>query len=208
MSTDARDEDRVETVEPGPWRRKSYALLRRGRQPNTLVVRALEFVDQPSGHALDLGAGPLNDTRLLLQAGFAVDAVDRDPLMLSLAARLNDRRLNAIHDDIRNFAIEPERYSLIVAINTLPFLLRSDLTEVLAAIIGGLARNGILCCTLFSVDDSWAECKPYMTFLTRDEVEGFFTELRPLEFTERVYDGVDADNSPKHWHIFRCIYQK
>jgi trans-aconitate methyltransferase len=61
-------------------------LLRRGRQPNTLVVRALEFVDQPSGHALDLGAGPLNDTRLLLQSGFAVDAVDRDPLMLSLAA--------------------------------------------------------------------------------------------------------------------------
>jgi hypothetical protein len=78
----------------------------------------------------------------------------------------------------------------------------------LAAIIGGLARNGILCCTLFSVDDSWAGHKPYMTFLTRDEVEGLFRKLRPKEFTERVYDGVDADNSPKHWHIFRCIYQK
>jgi SAM-dependent methyltransferase len=196
------------TVEPGAFQRKSYALLRRDRQPNSLLPRALEFVDKPGGRALDLGAGPLNDTRLLLQAGFTVDAVDRDPVMLSFAARLNDRRLNAIHDDIRNFAIKPEQYSLIVAINTLPFLLRSELTRVLAAIIGGLARNGILCCTLFSVDDSWAGCKPYMTFLTRDEVECFFRELRPKEFTERVYDGVDADNSPKHWHIFRCIYQK
>jgi hypothetical protein len=47
-----------------------------------------------------------------------------------------------------------------------------------------------------------------MSFLARDEAEGFFKELRPIEYTERVYDGVDADDNLKHWHIFRCIYQK
>jgi SAM-dependent methyltransferase len=85
--------------------RPSYASLRVGRLPNQLLVDALDLLDVREGRALDIGAGPLNDTRFLLQAGLAVDAVDTDPLILSAASTLKDRRLNAIVDDICNVRI-------------------------------------------------------------------------------------------------------
>jgi SAM-dependent methyltransferase len=187
---------------------KSYAALRGLRPPNALLIRALGYLHDTSGRALDVGAGALNETNLLLRTGLRVDAVDRDPVMLSFASRLNNPRLNVVCDDIRNFSIEPELYSLIAVINILPFLPRADLSRVLDSLIGGLSRDGILCCTLFSVDDSWAGEKPHMIFCDRSEAERLFWRLRTIEFSERVYDGFDAESRPKHWHIFRWILQK
>jgi SAM-dependent methyltransferase len=190
------------------FRTKSYASLRAGRPPNLRLIRALKILNHRRGRALDIGAGPLNNTRFLLQAGFKVDAVDKDPVTLSFASNLNDRRLNAVLNDIRNFWIEPEAYSLIVAIHVLPFLPRADLSRTLNSIINGLAKNGILYCTFFGVDDSWARQKRYMSFLSRGEIEVFFNGLQPVELSEHAFDGADADKNLKHWHVFRCMFQK
>ncbi len=186
----------------------SYAALRVGRLPNQLLVDALDLLDVREGRALDIGAGPLNDTRFLLQAGLAVDAVDTDPLILSAASTLNDRRLNAIVDDICNVRIARDAYLLIVAIHVLPFLRRADLPLIMSSIINGLRNSGVLCCTFFGVNDEWAQRRPHMTFLSRSEIESLFPQLRPFEFSELEYDGADANDGPKHWHIFRCILRK
>jgi SAM-dependent methyltransferase len=188
--------------------RPSYASLRVGRLPNQLLVDALDLLDVREGRALDIGAGPLNDTRFLLQAGLAVDAVDTDPLILSAASTLKDRRLNAIVDDICNVRIARDAYSLIVAIHVLPFLRRADLPLIMSSIINGLRNNGVLCCTFFGVNDGWAQRRPHITFLSRSEIDSLFPQLRPIEFSELEYDGADANDSPKRWHIFRCILRK
>jgi hypothetical protein len=142
--------------------RPSYASLRVGRLPNQLLVDALDLLDVREGRALDIGAGPLNDTRFLLQAGLAV----------------------------------------------LPFLRRADLPLIMSSIINGLRNNGVLCCTFFGVNDGWAQRRPHMTFLSRSEIDSLFPQLRPIEFSELEYDGADANDSPKRWHIFRCILRK
>ncbi len=187
---------------------KSYAALRTDRPPNGLILYVLDLLGNKRGRALDIGAGPLNDTRLLLQAGMTVDAIDTDPLILSAASHLNNPRLTAVLDDIRSFRIEPAAYSLIVAIHTLPFLRRADLPRVMSSIVGGLVKNGILCCTFFGGVDSWAKNRPRMTFLSRSEIQPLVTGLHPVEFSELAYDGADAEGKPKHWHIFRCIFRK
>jgi trans-aconitate methyltransferase len=187
---------------------QSYAFLRAGRKPNPLVADAVNLLDDKHGRALDIGAGPLNNTRFLLDAGFSVDAIDTDPFFLSLASALNNRRLNAVLADIRNAWIAPDAYSLIVAIHILPFLPRADLPWIMSSIVDGLAKNGILCCTFFGVRDSWAQRGRRMIFLSRSEISPFLTGLKQIEFSELVYDGADAQNRPKHWNIFRCILRK
>lgn len=187
---------------------ESYASLRARREPNWLLVQALDLLEVRNGHALDVGAGPLNDTRCLLRAGFSVDAVDTDAHTVALAARVGDPRLRVHHADIRDVPIASDAYSLIVAIHVLPFLPRGDLDEVLSSIIGGLCDGGILCCTFLGTDDSWAGCRPRMTFLSRRQVETLLLGLDRLLFSEHRYDGRNAKGEPKRWHVHRCIYRK
>jgi SAM-dependent methyltransferase len=188
--------------------RETYASLRAGLGPNLLLLHALDILKVRNGHALDIGAGPLNDTRFLLRAGFSVDAVDRDPHTLALATALHDPRFNFFHADIRDVPIATAAYSLIVAIHVLPFLPRADLPRIISSIIDGLSNGGILCCTFLGPDDSWAQKRPHMTFYSRSELHSMFTRLQPIVFSDCRYDGTNAKNDPKHWHVLRCILRK
>ncbi len=194
-------------MSPAEDRRETYAALRLEGEPNRLVVDGQKVMPVRCGRALDIGAGALANSRYLLQAGMTVDAVDTDPLTRRLAAALNHPRLNAIHRDVRFIPMELGAYSLIVAIHVLPFLPREAFSAVIPAIVDGLADNGILCGTLFGVRDGWAGKRP-LTFLTKSEVVTYFSRLQPIIFSEAEYDGVDAQNGPKHWHVFRFILQK
>jgi SAM-dependent methyltransferase len=165
------------------------------------------LIDRCGSRALDVGAGPLNDTRFLLGAGLSVDAVDRDPLVARLAGAINDRRLNFVQADIRNFNIARGAYALIVAIHALPFLERDDVFRLVPRLVDGLEKDGVLCCTMFGRNDGWAACRPRMTFLSRPEVETLFRPLEPLSILEARYDGTTASDQPKHWHVMRCIFR-
>lgn len=187
---------------------ESYAALRSGRPANSLLVRALDRLGVHDGHALDLGAGPLNETRRLLAAGFQVDAVDWDPRSLAFAAALDHARLTLIPADLRDVRLEPRKYSIVVAIHVLPFLPRIDLPAVVLNLIECLAEGGILCCTLFGPNDDWAAHKPRMTFLSQAEVAALFSRLEPLLFEEEEFQGSDAHGEPKRWHVFRCLFRK
>lgn len=188
--------------------RESYASLRAGRKPNTLLIQALELLHGRTGRALDIGAGPLNDSLFLLRAGLSVDAVDNDVQTLALASEVSDPRLNVVRCDIRDFRIAPGEYSLVVAIHVLPFLPRADLEQTVDAMVAGLCGGGIVCVTFLGPDDSWAQRRRRMTFVSRDEVEVLFAGLEPLVFSERRYAGVNAKDEPKRWHVLRCIFQK
>lgn len=187
---------------------ESYASLRAGRPPNALLAQAVDLLPVRKGRALDIGAGPLNDSLFLLRAGLSVDAIDSDPHTLSLAAGLNEPRLNVVRADIRDVRIATNAYSLIVAIHVLPFLPRADLFRTLAAIVDGLADRGILCCTFLGPDDSWAQRRPRMTFLSRLELTALLSQLQPILFSEHRYHGANAKDEPKRWHVFRCIFRR
>lgn len=189
-------------------RPESYASLRLNREPNRLVVDAHKLTPFKCGRALDIGAGALSNSRYLLQAGMTVDAVDTDPLMARLAARFNHPHLNAMHGDVRRIAIPSSVYALVVAIHVLPFLARVEFPAVISAISNGLADEGILCGTLFGVRDGWAGKRAFMTFVSKSEAVSYFAHLLPIAFSEDEYDGIDAHDRPKHWHVFRFILRK
>ncbi|MEW9806358.1 methyltransferase domain-containing protein [Mesorhizobium marinum] len=178
------------------------------RTPHPLVLEALSLRPPTGGRALDLGAGALNETRLLLGHGFFVDAVDSDPAVASDAAAIGDPRLRLFERDIRDFVIAPDAYDLIVAIHVLPFLSRAELRSVTAAAIAGLTSGGLLCCTLFGCQDEWAGTKPRLIFLERKEVAAGLAQLQQLVLRERKFMGADAKGRPKRWHVYQCICRK
>ena len=188
--------------------RESYAALRAGREPNALLVQAVSLLAVSHGRALDVGAGPLNDSLFLLRAGLSVDAVDTDSHTHSLASELSAPRLSVVHADIRDVRIPAGAYALIVAIHVLPFLPRTDLRRTLSAMIDGLCDGGVLCCTFLGPHDSWARTRPRMTFVSHAEVSSLLSRLQPLVFSEHRYHGANAKGEPKHWHVLRCISRR
>ncbi|MEU1724903.1 class I SAM-dependent methyltransferase [Nonomuraea sp. NPDC005692] len=151
----------------------TYASLRAGRGPNALVVEALGVLGGMRGRALDIGAGPLNDTRFLLELGFSVEAVDTDPCTLALAAAWRHPRLRVVHADVRDVPV----------------------------------AGGVLCCTFFGPEDAWAG-RPGRTFLRAPEAGALFPGLEPVVLREDRYDGTDARDQPKHWHVVRCVFRR
>lgn len=186
----------------------TYAGLRAGCNANSLLIDALSRLPMGGGRALDIGAGPLNDTRLLLGAGLSVDAVDCDPLAARLAGEIDDGRLNFVQADIRDFEMARNAYALIVAIHALPFLGRDDLVRLVPRLVEGLGKDGVLCCTMFGPEDGWAACRPRMTFLPQSGVETLFSPLEPLSVLGARYEGATADNQAKRWHVMRCIFRR
>ncbi|MGW4967243.1 class I SAM-dependent methyltransferase [Nonomuraea sp. NPDC004186] len=186
----------------------TYASLRAGRGPNSLVVEGLGVLGDVRGRALDIGAGPLNDTYFLLAAGFSVDAVDTDPCTVSLAATRRHPRLKVLHADVRDLDIAAGVYSFMVAIHVLPFLPRADVVRLAEAMTGGLAPGGVLCCTFFGPEDAWAGRRQGRTFVRGAAAGAVFQRLEPVVLREERYDGIDARDEPKHWHVVRCIFRK
>ncbi|MBN8994133.1 MAG: class I SAM-dependent methyltransferase [Rhizobiales bacterium] len=188
--------------------RPSYARLRAGDPPNTLATEAVAALGAERGRALDLGAGALADSRLLLRAGFAVTAVDCDPHSAALAGEVDDPDFTFVAADIRDVAIAPGAYRLILALHLLPMFERAEVDVLVPRIVAGLVPGGVLATTFFGTRDGWAGRRPKMTFLSRPGIEALFADLEPLSLAERSYDGTDATGRPKRWQVFRCLFRK
>ncbi len=189
-------------------RRPSYARHRPDQTPNSLLVDALSILGPSHGPALDIGAGSLSSSRHLLAAGLTVDAVDPDPHAHELAAALDHRGLNFTCADIREVAIAPRTYALVVAIHVLHLIPRPGLEALMPSVVDGLADDGILCATFLGVRDAWAPTPWRATVLRRDDVLSLTSGLEIVRLDELEYDGTNVLGQPKHWHTFRCILRR
>ena len=87
------------------------------------------------GLALDLGASPGGWSRILLQKGYRVTAVDRAPLDNEIQS---DKKLKFVKRDAMHFRDDPEKYDIITNdINRDPV----QSAQVMAAISTSLKKN-------------------------------------------------------------------
>jgi 2-polyprenyl-3-methyl-5-hydroxy-6-metoxy-1,4-benzoquinol methylase len=186
---------------------KTYASTTTQRNPNQLVLDALKLVRRGT-RALDVGAGSLCDSRLLLSAGLQVDAVDVDPFFVACARRIDHPRLYAVCEDIRDLQLEANIYCLIVAIHVLPFIPRSQLAAVCAKLVASLDAGGALCATFFGIRDEWAQPQSPMSFVTPDDVTRLFPKMALAFLEDYQYAGRDVHGNVKQWHVIRVIFRK
>jgi SAM-dependent methyltransferase len=125
-------------------------------EDNDVPSELLEaWIDQaPVGHALVLGASEGGTARWLAARGFRVDAVEKDELACDRMRRVcQGSDVQVFGMDLINYPLPKERYSLVIALAVLHFLLPTDLWQLSDRLTESLIKGGILIAEVFTTDD-------------------------------------------------------
>ena len=183
--------------------------------PSQVVCQAISKF-QKQGKALDLGCGVGNDTALLLNQGWQVWAVDREPLALEMIKKRKDISLllqdvtliNKKFEDL-DFSSLPQ-VEFICAVNAMPFLSSAQFDEVWRKIVAKIEKNGRFAGHFFGTQYCGFHPKDAarMTFLTKNQVEQLFNEFDIEHFQEQEEDSKSGTGEAIHGHIFEVIARK
>ena len=189
-----------------------------GLQPDYRLVQYGRLA--PPGKVLDLGAGEgRNVLWLAAFGGYEAEGVE-----LSAAAiercRANGERYGVpvrMHQaDLRTFPVQEEAYSCIIAANSLNFMAKSELLQLLPRLKAGVKPGGLLYLSLFSqLDPKYAVFKETLEpcgedtfyleslqgpvcFPHRREIGEWFEDFETLCFSEALE--WDNGHGEPHYH--------
>jgi SAM-dependent methyltransferase len=182
-----------------PWRRPrqaawaGYYQWNRDRPVRELLGRALAAYGEVAGGAvaLDLGCGTGRETRALLDAAFAVTAVDVTPVAIEIVSAFPEA----------GTSLTPVLSAMQNAV--LPFCPPQDFDRLWSAVRDAVRPGGLLAVDLFGTRDDWAG-EPGMTFVDRARIDALTAGLDVVWFDEVDQDG-RAYAGPKHWHRFEVV---
>ena len=190
---------------------KEYYHKIKGRAPRQLLLDVLTYYPDENNTqrtAIDLGCGDGTESAVLLEDGWHVLAIDREPSaiehLLEKIAAENRGRLQTQIATFRDVILPPA--DLIHASLSLPFCEPDYFPALWEKIVNAIKLGGRFAGQFFGVRDSWAD-NPDMTFHTEDQVRALFEHFEIESFHERDEDG-SSSNGPKHWHIFTVIAQR
>lgn len=182
---------------------KKYHQGTKDRIPSKLLVEALAYIKN-KGKALDLGAGALVESKLLLSKNFEeVTAVDIVPF-----EKLDNPRFHFIESSFENFSFPKNKFDIVNANLALPFTKPESFNKVWLEMKDSIVKNGIFSGQLFGVNDGWNVDGSEMTFHTKTQVEELLSgfAIKKLEEIEKIAPLVSGGD--KHWHIFAIIAEK
>lgn len=119
---------------------KTHLALTKEAPPSKLLLRALEYVTC-NDKAIDIGAGSLRDTRLLLEKGFSVVALDREETLKEYAADLDPAKVSTVVGDVAGYEFGDGLYDLVNAMYMLPFVAPDNFLNVVTRIKKSLKRG-------------------------------------------------------------------
>ena len=181
--------------------------LTRDRPPRELLVEALTHVAGRDA-AIDLGAGALNESRLLVREGFrSVIALDSAPVARSIAATLRADRFAYVISAFEEYAFPAAAFDVVNAQFALPFIRPDAFSRVFAAMLASLKPGGVFAGQLFGDRDEWKD-DAKMNFHSADAARELFADLAILEFREEEARRPMASGEVKHWHIFHIIARR
>jgi tellurite methyltransferase len=191
-----------------PGRFAAYIAARRSDPPRPLLLKAAALVDLKD-HALDAGAGALNATTYLLDAGFAhVTALDASPEARKVAEELPPDRVTFVLSRFEDFAFPSDAYDLVNAEFSLPFIAPGNFAPVFTRLLAAVKPGGIFTGQLFGPHDSWNTPESGMSFFPRPDIEGFLRGFELLQLDEENHPGTTKLGEPKHSHIFHILARR
>lgn len=186
----------------------SYAKLSKKKEPNRILVDLVSKLKK-TGKALDVGAGPLIESKFLLKSGFDVDAYDKDLETAKKAEDIKDDNFNFYLKTIQDSNLDAEIYDLVLSFLTLPFVPPNEFNLVIKKILATTKVGGYVVVSLFGKRDGWAKNHSDMTFLSRKQVVDLFKSGFEIErFIEEDKIGLTVDGNTKKWHIFSVVAKK
>ena len=200
---------------------EAYYESLKGREPRPLFIEVLaKFPNwrstssrSPSSpglkHAVDLGCGDGTETLALLEAGWSVLAIDREPAAIacvrSKAAVEFQSQLETMVTSFEDLRL-PET-DLVYAGYSLPFCRPEEFDDLWAKVAACIRPGGRFAGQLFGIRDSWAD-ETEMTFHTAEQVADLLAHEFEIEVLEEMEEDGHASSGPKHWHVFDIIVRK
>ena len=181
-----------------------YYEITKAKPPTKLLVQALEYVTHKN-KAIDIGGGALKDTRFLLDQGFDVTVIDKEPMMAEYAESLKSKRLHYFVTSFDSFEFPENEYDLASAMFALPFNSPETFDATFEKIKKSLKEGGIFCGQFFGINDEWRTAHKKMTFHTKKQVNKILEGFEILFFEEMEENSATANGTPKHWHLFHII---
>lgn len=170
------------------------------KKPKNIVVQYAKGV--AVGKALDIGCGAGAESKYLAQKlGYEVDAIDSN----GENKRYQTDGITWHTEDIREFFLQDDTYSLIIAINSFQFL-GEDINMISQKIQKSLQRKGRFICSIVTrtarVDGRQkimlSEIEP---FISLDTTKKLFQELKLVLIAERwIYEPPHHGATAPHVH--------
>lgn len=176
--------------------------------PEQFVVSGLNKIPN-SGHgkiAIDLGASVGHETKLLLQKGYEVIAVDSNAralqfLMLQPGIVKHKSKLKTINAKFEhiNYSKLPQS-DLIISSFALPFVPKKDFPRVWQNITSSIKPGGYIIINLFDPSYTFYHNQQDMTFHTKNEALALFNNFKIIEFREMRSDPLKP-GSDNHYYV-------
>ena len=126
-----------------------------GLKPDFILVHFLDLFQK--GKVLDLGMGEGRNALFLAEKGFNVEGVDLSETAIKRCLQLaKERNLNikAHVGDLRDFRIQANRYSLIIAAGAaLNFLKKNEIEMIVDKMRNGVVKGGFIYISVVSTSD-------------------------------------------------------
>jgi len=176
--------------------------------PRPLLIEALPFLIEKY-HALDLGAGALNESRYLLSRGFEhVTAVDKEPLAREIVTTLPPNSFSYIISEAETYEFPKDEFDIVNAQYSLPFVNPNKFEKVMEGIQLSLKTSGIFVGQFFGDRDEWNIKDSGMTFHSKEAALKTLADFESIIFREEEADKPTAAGEMKHWHVFHFIVRK
>lgn len=180
----------------------------RQKPPARMLTDWFPRLEIHGGVALDLGCGAGAEAEFLAKEGMMVDAIDKSETVAKAAKeRCQGLTVDVIQGDFLEFQLRPEYYSLAVAINSLPFVKKTDCVALLKNVQAAIRPGGAVLLAVFGPDHAWAE-RPDMSFWTLDEFKELWSGWDVLAMNE--FKGVSplASGTEIFQHRIQVIAKK
>lgn len=142
-----------------------------------------KFLDklQPGASILDFGCGSGRDTRLFLENGYVVEAVDGSEEMCKIASEYTGIEVkNMLFQDLQ----EVQKYDAVWACSSILHLSYADLVDVMKKIVDALKDKGLFYTSFkYGVYEGFRNGR-YFTDMTEDSLEKLLQEVGGLKVEE------------------------
>lgn len=186
--------------------KQKYYQNTKNAMPHSIVRKFIDM-QKKAGNAIDLGCGAGRDTVFLIKNNWNVLAIDKENTENIIKEQLNNVELKKFKFSCQNFEnIDLEENDLIISNFAIPFCNKEFFKEFWSKIVNSI--NGYFVGNFFGLNDSWANLKDDIIFLSKEQVLELFNNFEIIYFDEIEKDGKTGLGKIKHWHTYEIIAKK